>query len=54
MARQANFVQGQLSDRKSLRVYLFLRFEVPDERSEMRRDRGHEGVVLVLQALPDC
>jgi hypothetical protein len=30
------------------------RVELPDEGSEMRRDRGREGVVLVLQALPDC
>jgi hypothetical protein len=32
---------------------LFLRFELPDEGSEMRRDGGREGIVLVLEALPN-
>jgi hypothetical protein len=35
-------------------VCLFLRFELLDECSEMPRHRTREGVVLVLQALPDC
>src|SRR5262252_5712594 len=33
---------------------LFLRFEFCDERSEMRRHRGRENVVLLLERLPDC
>jgi hypothetical protein len=33
---------------------LFLRFELLDECSEMRGDGSCEGVVLVLQALPNC
>src|SRR5262249_42197647 len=32
---------------------LFLRFELPDERSELRGDGAREGVVLVLEALPN-
>src|SRR5438876_10839463 len=32
---------------------LLLRFELLDERSEMRRDGSREGVVLVLQRLPN-
>jgi hypothetical protein len=32
---------------------LFLRFELLDECSEMRGDGGHNGVVLVLEALPN-
>src|SRR5262245_35553508 len=35
-------------------VCLFLHFELLDECSEMRRHRRHEGVVLVLEALPNC
>src|SRR5262249_20531533 len=31
-----------------------LRFELLNECSEVRRDWGREGVVVVLQALPDC
>ena len=33
---------------------LFLRFELFDECSEMRGGRSCEGVVLVLEALPNC
>src|SRR5262249_11254660 len=32
---------------------LFLRFELTDERSELRGDGAREGVVLVLEALPN-
>src|SRR5262245_6235776 len=35
-------------------VCLFLHFELLDECSAMRRHRRHEGVVLVLEALPNC
>jgi hypothetical protein len=31
-----------------------LRFELLDERSEMRGDGGCESVVLVLEAFPNC
>ena len=43
-----------LLQRKSLRAYLFLRFELLDEYSEMRGDGRGAGVVLVLKALPNC
>src|SRR5215472_3091617 len=33
---------------------LFLRLEFCDERSEMRRHRGRESVVLLLERLSDC
>jgi hypothetical protein len=36
------------------RVFLSLRFELLDECSEMPGHRTRKGVVLVLQALPDC
>ena len=29
-------------------------FELLDECGEMRGDRGREGVVLILEALPNC
>jgi hypothetical protein len=32
----------------------FLRFELPDEYSEMRGDGSGESVVLILEALPNC
>jgi hypothetical protein len=35
-------------------VCLFLRFELLDECGEMPRHRTREGVVPVLEALPDC
>jgi hypothetical protein len=33
--------------------FLFLSFELPDERRERRGNGGREGVVLVLEALPN-
>jgi hypothetical protein len=33
---------------------LFLRFELPDEHREMRGHGRGEGVVLILEALPNC
>jgi hypothetical protein len=33
---------------------LFLRFELLDERGKMRGDGSHQGVILVLEALPNC
>jgi hypothetical protein len=35
-------------------VCLFLHFELLDECSEMLRHRSRKGVVLVLEAPPDC
>jgi hypothetical protein len=35
-------------------AYRFLSFELLDEFGEMRGDRGREGVVLTLEALPNC
>jgi hypothetical protein len=32
----------------------FLRFELLDECSQMRGDGSREGVVLILEALPNC
>jgi hypothetical protein len=43
-----------LSNRKSLRVYPISAFELLDERSDMQGDGGRKGVVLLLQALPNC
>jgi len=43
-----------LSNRKSLRVYAISAFELLDERSDMQGDGGRKGVILLLQALPDC
>jgi hypothetical protein len=36
-----------------LATTLFLRFELPDQRSELRGNGRREGVVLVLHALPN-
>ena len=33
---------------------LFLRLKLLNKRSEMRGDRGGEGVVLVFEAFPNC
>jgi hypothetical protein len=35
------------------RVFLFLRFELLDERSDMRGDGGRKSVVLELEAAPN-
>src|SRR5438128_1886568 len=35
-------------------VFLFLRFELFDERGDMRGDGGRKSVVLGLEALPNC
>jgi hypothetical protein len=35
-------------------VFLFLRFELFDERSDTRGNGGRKGVVLGLEALPNC
>jgi hypothetical protein len=35
-------------------LFLFLRFELADECSEMRGDGSRQGVVLLLEVLPDC
>src|SRR5215472_12373189 len=35
-------------------AYRFLSFELLDECGEMRGDRGRKGVVLILEALPNC
>ena len=35
-------------------VFLFLRFELFDERSDRRGDGGRKSVVLGLEALPNC
>jgi hypothetical protein len=35
-------------------VFLFLHFELFDERSHMRGDGGRKSVVLGLEALPNC
>ena len=32
----------------------FLRFKLLEECSEMRWDGGHQGVVLLFEALPNC
>jgi hypothetical protein len=40
--------------RADLRAPLCLRFELLHERGEIRGDRRCKGVVLVLQALPNC
>jgi hypothetical protein len=36
-----------------LATSLFLRFELPDQRSELRGNGRREGVVLILEALPN-
>src|SRR5262245_33299377 len=35
-------------------AYRFLSFELRDEGGEMRGNGGREGVVLILEALPNC
>jgi hypothetical protein len=40
--------------RRLKEAVLFLHFELVDECSEMPRHRTRKGVVLVLEALPDC
>src|SRR5262249_39454149 len=48
-----NDIRHASSDRKSLRLSYFLRFELLDERSDMRRYGGRESVVLGLEAVPN-
>jgi hypothetical protein len=40
--------------RRLKEAVLFLHFELVDEYSEMPGHGGRKGVVLVLQALPNC
>src|SRR5258707_4002327 len=47
------FFGSHLSDLNRA-VFLFLRFELFDERSDMRGDGGRKSVVLGLEALPNC
>ena len=35
-------------------LFLFLRFELLEECSEMQGDGGRQGVILVFEALPNC
>src|SRR5262245_40702801 len=48
-----NDIRHASSDRKSLRLPYFLRFELLDERSDMRRYGGRESIVLGLEAVPN-
>jgi hypothetical protein len=47
---------GSRAARRACRAGLspFLRFELLHEYSEMRGDGSGEGVVLILEALPNC
>jgi len=48
------FSPGLPQDSEAGRALLLLRFELLDERSELRRHWRREAVVVVLQGLPDC
>jgi|SRR5262245_45501496 len=49
-----NDVRTRVSGPRRFGSMLFLRFELLDERSEMRGNGIGESVVLILKALPNC